>query len=119
MTPDRGTKILHAHTQKKRINKNTDTLVPPSVTESQIQESTFLIRFPEYSNMHQSMRITALSGNFSCLLLDLVILIDRVGAGVQLWAMVFKKKKKKNWSLSPIPGTKLPNPWNLSDEFVE
>lgn len=39
------------------------------------------------------MRITALSGNFSCLLLDLVILIDRVGAGVQLRAMVFKKKK--------------------------
>lgn len=63
------------------------------------------------------MRITALSGNFSCLLLDLVILIDRVGAGVQLRAMVFKKKK--NWSLSPVPGTKLPNPWNLSDEFLE
>ena len=63
------------------------------------------------------MRITALSGNFSCLLLDLVILIDRLGAGVQLRVMVFKKKKF--WSLSPVPGTKLPNPWNLSDEFLE
>ena len=78
MTPDQGTKILHAPKKKKRINKNTDTLVPPSVTASQIQESTFLIHFPEYSNMHQSMRITALSGNFSCLLLDLVILIEWV-----------------------------------------
>lgn len=64
------------------------------------------------------MRITDLSGSFSCLLLDLVILIDRVGAGVLLRAMVLKKKKK-NWSLSPVPGTKLPNPWNLSDEFLE
>lgn len=40
------------------------------------------------------MRITALSGSFSCLLLDLVILIDRVGARVLLRAMVIKKKKK-------------------------
>lgn len=40
------------------------------------------------------MRITDLSGSFSCLLLDLVILIDRVGAGVLLRAMVLKKKKK-------------------------
>ena len=52
------------------------------------------------------MRITALSGNFSCLLLDLVILIDRVGAGVQLRAMVFKKKKKlvfisSSWHKAP------------------
>ena len=62
------------------------------------------------------MRITALSGSVSLLLLDLVILVDRVGGGTQLRAVVIIKKI---WSLSPVPGTKLPNPWTLlSDKSV-
>lgn len=49
--------------------------------------------------MHQSLRITALSGSFSLLLLDLVALVDSVGGGAQLGPR-YKKNKTVFVSIS-------------------